>query len=176
MMAPVAIRLDFGDAPWDAERKLGAALFVLGALLVTALLWLGVATARRTDQLEADHAARLKRQSQMASHFAPPDPLVLKQLAEANNTVDALSVRWDDLFVMIEGAGSKGLGLLSLVPDPRNHSLRISGEAKTLDDVLAYVGRLDQQPVLTEVALISYQTAERKGSPSVEFTVTAKWK
>jgi hypothetical protein len=104
------------------------------------------------------------------------DARVQIELKRANTVIDALSVPWEDLFEMVEGANAKGLAILSLVPDPRDHSLHLAAEAKTLEGMLAYLARLGAQPMLSDVTLVSYSTAQREGSEVIQFALVAKWK
>jgi hypothetical protein len=68
------------------------------------------------------------------------------------------------------------MGLLTLSPDPRSGNLHISGEAASLDQVLAYVARLSGQAAFRDVSLVSYETVQRDGQNAVQFSLVAKWK
>ena len=45
-----------------------------------------------------------------------------------------------------------------------------------MNDLLAYVGRVTEQPALSGVHLLGYNTVLREGVPVVAFTLAATWR
>ena len=106
---------------------------------------------------------------------AAPDPLTLAGVQRANAVIDQLIVPWDELFDAVEAADARGLAVLSLTPNARERSLRLAGESRSMDELLAYLGRVAAQPALSEVHLQGYNTVQREGVPVLAFTLAARW-
>jgi hypothetical protein len=147
----------------------------LALLLAAAVCGLLVSQDRELGRLRTQ-AARLHDALAPPQSRPAPSPETQQQLKRADAVLDALLLPWDDLFAMVEGAGSNGLALLALTPDPASQSLRIAGLAKSLEDALDFTARLSAQPQLSEVHLVSYETVTREGVSLVQFTIGARWK
>jgi len=174
-MRPAVLALDF-RATTDLRWRVFAAVVLACAAVGVAFLF-HLKSRYDHELMGARHQFQSLQhdvQAQSVQNPMPSDELA-QQLKRADAVLDALYLPWDDLFVTLEKADSKDLGLLGLTPDPRSHSVRISGEAKTVDEVLAYMKRLSQQPLLTQVNLMSYGTVERGGVELVQFVVGARW-
>jgi hypothetical protein len=67
------------------------------------------------------------------------------------------------------------MGLLALVPNAQDRSIRLSGETRSVPELLAYVDRVAAQPMLGQVHLLSYDTVPRDGAQVISFTLAARW-
>jgi hypothetical protein len=65
--------------------------------------------------------------------------------------------------------------LLSIQPDAGTRALRITGEARRFEDVLAYLGRLEQRPALANVFLASHEVRQGGAHRPVAFALVAQW-
>ncbi len=132
-------------------------------------------------QRHAEAQSRFDKLSQRLNAKAPrrvavaPDPLTLASVQRANAVIDQLTVPWDELFDAVETADARGLAVLSLTPNARERSLRLAGESRSMDELLAYVGRVAAQPSLSQVHLQGYNTVQREGVPVLAFTLAARW-
>jgi Tfp pilus assembly protein PilN len=173
-MRPLSLTLDFRAAPESSWRPVTLVLFIAALVIAgTAAFFkarqdteLKLLTARQTSQISTSASTRTRP-------LTSPD--TERQLKRANAVLDALLLPWDDVFLMVEGAGSKGLGLLAITPDPQTHTLRIAGVATSVQDVLDFTKRLAAQPLFSEVHLTSYETVSRDGRSLIEFTIGAQW-
>ena len=172
------LELDFRRAPGGAGRWLGWALLALAALAAAATVEHHTRVAEqheaavaRQDRLEASLRKRLPRNTP-----ADIDPATVAELKRANQVIQQLAVPWDSLFDAVEAAGTQGTHLLALTPTARDRSLRLSGEAASVDAALTYVERLAAQPALSQVHLLGYSSVERDGANVVSFSVTATWR
>lgn len=172
------IQLDFHRAPVSRWRWTGWVLLAVAAALVAALgRWHADIEARH--MLAQSRFDALNRQTNAAApRRATPanDPQTLASLRRANVVIDQLTVPWDTLFDAIEAADARGLGMLALTPNARDQTLRLAGEARTMEQLMAYVERVAAQPLFDQVHLVGYATAQRDGLQVVSFTLAARWR
>lgn len=177
-MKPAAFALDFKQRPAVAMRRVGVGVLVV-ALAAAVFLGEGV---WRESQRHAAATARLERAAQRSKGPQPgvgkraPDAETLLAARRGAAVAEQLDVPWVDLFGALEAADAHPLGLLSMTPNARDGSLRVSGEARSTADLLAYVERLAAQHALMQVHLIGYHSALRDGVPVVAFSLAASWR
>lgn len=124
------------------------------------------AVQHRKENLERKNARQPNR-SQEGSNGESP------QMADAARQ---LQRPWDLLLQELEDKVDNSVALLSVEPDPGRQQLRISGEARELTDVLAFVKRLEQATSLQQPTLTSHQTRQSNAGTIVVFTVQAAWR
>ena len=138
--------------------------------------------AREVDRSQQAVAAQEARRDSLGARLQtrpgragtlPPE--LARRTASDNDVIDALSVPWVDLFRALESADAHGLGLTSLVPNAHDHTLKLTGEAHSVPDVLDYVQRLCGLHQLQQVRLQSYETVTRNNVDVVTFSVSATW-
>ena len=178
MMRSPVLQLDFrrrASSPW---RWLGWTLLVVAVFVV-------VVFSNHYAGIEQRHAAALGRAESLneRQRAASPrraavaaDPQAVASLKRANAIIEQLTVPWDGLFDAFEAADSRMLGLLSLTPNARDRSVRLAGESRSMDELLAYVDRAAAQPMLGEVHLLGYNTVQRDGVSLLSFTLAATWR
>jgi Tfp pilus assembly protein PilN len=171
-----SLLIDFAPRPRLSVSTAGALLLVV-ALMFLALV---LRQAKTQDDRHQQAIATNQQISRDAKLKGVPniagEQVNLAAVKEAGAVLDALAVPWDELFLSIEATSVDGMGLLTLSPDPRSGNLHISGEAASLDQVLAYVARLSGQAAFRDVSLVSYETVQRDGQNAVQFSLVAKWK
>jgi hypothetical protein len=100
--------------------------------------------------------------------------------ANGSNTVmrvtQQLQLPWDALLQDLETLADPSVALLSLDAQGQAHTLRLTGEAKTMAEVLAYVGRLRALPSLDAVQLTSHEEKLAGNVKVIRFTVDATWR
>ena len=171
-----ALRLDFHPRAERASRPLAWAALALAGGAAIATAWHLARAGDVLADLRARHdvlEARI-RPAPVRAELVGPE--LARRIASANLAIDALAVPWDALFRSIESADARGLGVMSLVPNARTHQLRLSGEARAVPELLAYVDRLAALPLLEQVHLEGYETIQRDGTDVVSFTVAASWR
>lgn len=177
-MSPRALQLDFMAAPVAPARRVGwlALALAVPAVVLTAESY-GLA-AQVQEQAQGRHAHLQGRLhvDRAQPTTAAPDATTLAAVRRANAVIDQLSVPWDALFSAIEAADARGLGVLSLTPNARDRTLRLTGEARSMAELLAYVDRMAAQPALQQVHLLGYGTTARDGVSVVSFTLAATWR
>jgi hypothetical protein len=96
-------------------------------------------------------------------------------IRSAQEVLVRLDQPWDRLFAAVEAATGDDVALLGINPDPKKGLVRITGEAKHYQDVLAYARRLDASCCLSGAYLQSHQVQTHDPEQPVRFTLGAVW-
>ena len=171
------LHLDF-VRPRAPRTWLGAGLLAAGAFAAVATLAEYRALAGEAERLEARIAdtQRMARRELPRLRQTALDPKALAdEVRNANAVLAQLTIPWDGLFREIEAAGDRTIALLSIQPDAGTRALRITGEARRFEDVLAYVGRLEQRPGIANVFLASHELRQGGAQRPVAFALVAQW-
>lgn len=91
-------------------------------------------------------------------------------------TVTALMAPWASLLLGIEASDMQDVALLSFEPNRKKNQVTLTGEAKNLESIFAYIQKLEAQPTLEKVYLQKHSIDEANLSKPVTFTVYAQWR
>ena len=94
-----------------------------------------------------------------------------QEVAAVRETVQRLSLPWDELFMALESAASDKVALAAIEPDPRAGTVTISGEGKDYLAALSYVLNLSRTEGLERVQLVRHEEKNQ----GVNFAVSAAW-
>lgn len=100
---------------------------------------------------------------------------IRKEIKNANTILGSLNFPWGALFDSIENAVSQDIALLSLLPNVSKRSLRISGEAKNMDELLAFVKALEREDLFINAHLLNYKIKKSSPHEPIVFQVTTSW-
>lgn len=100
---------------------------------------------------------------------------IRKEIAQANTVLDQINLPWETLFDSIESAATEQIALLSLQPNVANQTLRISGEAKNMSELLDFVEALERELVFENVHLLNYKIKQDNPHRPIIFLLTATW-
>jgi hypothetical protein len=179
-MSAAPFQLDF------SPRRRGAARWArwLAWLALGLVAWGVVTLADHAAGRGGEVAVLQQRQESLQRKLNPlqarqappkPTPEDARRIELANGAIEKLSVPWAQLLQAFESVRVPRIGLLSLVPNAQERSVRLSGEARTVPDLMVYVARLSALPSLTHVHLVGYDTVLREGAQVVSFTLSATW-
>ncbi len=169
-----ALALDFKRTPrpW---AWIGVLLLVVGAAWLAQVVNTERALSGQIGLAEARQAS-MARHGKMKPPAPPLDPQALQQqIKQANAILQQLALPWDALFQTLEATRDKDIALLDIQPDAAKHSVRIGGEAKNLETLLAYIARLEQGHVLNHIYLTSHEVRTQDAEQPVRFTLAAHW-
>lgn len=174
MSAPV-MRLDFKCAA-SMERSAGAWLLI-GGILAGGATAQSFATADRTlGEIRQQDAALRQQYAPLPQAASTLDlPQLAAEFRHANDITRQLNLPWEGLFQALESAASKDVALLAILPDTRRQALQLQGEARSLDAVLAYLARLREQKILSQVTLSSHEIRVQEPDKPVRFSLAAQW-
>ncbi|HRE15847.1 MAG TPA: hypothetical protein PLW86_02110 [Rhodocyclaceae bacterium] len=160
------VQLDF-RAPPGAESRFGRILAWIGAsalaLAVTAYVLLMIAQrdAESDRSVQRADSRRLADADRTAAQF-DPDGDIMRRLGRP----------WQKMLLAIESVSDEQIALLEIRPDPGRRSLRLVGEAATLDGALEYLKKLQALEVLARAHLVSYAPVPGGG---IRFILQAEW-
>ena len=172
-MSLPALQLDFKQSPrqWPA---LGVLLLIVGAA------WLAYAANEArvlTGQIDlAEARLEILAKRGKVPPASPVDAQALQQeVRQANAILQQLTLPWNALFEVLESTSEKQIALLAVQPDAGKRIVRLSGEAKNFDALLAYIARLEQSRILNHVYLTSHEVRTQDAEKPVRFTLVANW-
>lgn len=159
-----------------------ALLLLLGLLIVAAVYWQFRATAEensvwsnRIERLEKQQQQKAAPRTRTASRIREFGQEIQKEIAQANAVLDQLNLPWEMLFDSIEMAATEDIALLSLQPNVANRTLRLSGEAKSMVELLDFVEALEREPAFENVHLLSYKIKQDDPHRPIIFLLNAAW-
>lgn len=168
-----ALAIDFGRRPRHPGGWLGVVLLAAGMLLA------GMSLQRYLDAGEHADDAR-SRLEHLARRAAVPaeaaDPELRRLLGGAARVAGDLQRPWQSLFADVEGALDGSVALLALEPDPGKGQLRLTAEARTLADALAFAARLTDTGSLANARIAQQEARLSEGIAALGFTVIADWR
>ncbi len=172
-----ALELDFLH-PAAPRVPVGLVLLALGVAAAGAVAWRHYALAGEATRLEAriEDAKRLARRELPRMRAPAGDAKLLAQeVGRANAVLASLTVPWDSMFGELESAGGANVALLGIHPDGAGRQVRLAGEARRFEDLLAYVSRLEATPGFANVFVSGHELRSGGGGHIVAFTLLAEW-
>jgi len=88
--------------------------------------------------------------------------------------IDAIRVDWEGLYRAIDQAVGDDVALLAVRPSSTGKAVQISGEARDMKAVLAFVEALRAAP-LAKVSLLSHQIKQNDPQQPIIFEIAATW-
>lgn len=171
------LQLDFGTGSRRVSR-VGLAV-LLGAVVALAIGAFELASALATHSRLADTLAAVEsRRDAVAagpSRAAAPDPKELAKARAVRQVSQSLMTPWGDLLESLESVPVQSVAVLSIEPSVSKRSIRITAEARSAQDMLAYLGALQREPRLSAVVLASHQVQVQAPGAPVRFQVRATW-
>jgi Tfp pilus assembly protein PilN len=160
------IRIDFSSARRGSPWLGGLLLAVAAAVCVDAgLTYQGLKEALKTN--EARLAQRSPRTA--AAKVTP------QEIAAVRETVQRLSLPWDELFAALESVATDKVVLGAIEPDSAKGTVTISGDGKDYLAALSYVANLSRVEGLGRVQLVRHEQKANDPNGPVSFAVSAAW-
>jgi Tfp pilus assembly protein PilN len=172
-----ALHLDFLH-PGGPRLRIGAALLALGIVATASAGWRYYALAADVARLEerVEDLRNLSRRSLPKLRTSAGDAKVVAQeVGRANAVLASLTLPWDAMFGELEAAANPNVALLGIQPDGSGRQVRLAGEARRFEDLLAYVARLEGTAGFANVYLAGHELKTDAVGQPVAFTLTADW-
>ena len=176
-------RLHIDFAPASLARALhraGALTWLLVLLAVTlcaAAGWQGWRLLEQQRRFAAElEAAQVRANVPRALVVTAPPPRISEPQANAvNDAIMQLNLPWRALHDVVQQATPANIAMLALEPDARKQTIKITAEAKSADDMVAYVALLGQQELFSNVSLTRHEISEQDPNRPLRFQVEAQW-
>ena len=126
----------------------------------------------RLEKQQQQKAAPRTRSSPRIKEFSQE---IRKEITQANAILDQINLPWETLFDAIEHAATEEIALLSLQPNVASRTLRLSGEAKSMAELLDFVEALERELVFENVHLLNYKVKQDNPHRPIIFLLTAAW-
>jgi hypothetical protein len=160
------LHIDFSGAraasPWLGRVMLAAAMAVC--------LDAGFTYQELQKAMRAGEARLAQRAPAAAEPKATP-----QEVAVVRETVQRLSLPWDELFAALESASSDNVALAAIEPDTAKGTVIISGDGRDYLAALSYVANLSRSDSLDRVQLVRHERKAADPNGPVSFAVSAAW-
>ncbi len=120
--------------------------------------------------------ARLQRPAANPARRAASAPEVRNDTQAVERVKAQLHLPWDTVLREVESATSPAIALLDLEAKGQTRVLRLTGEAKTMTDVVAYVSRLRQSRWIEAANLSHHEEKQAASVKVIRFSVDATWR
>ena len=171
------LHLDFLH-PEAPNAKLGFVLLLAGVIVASWVSWRFVVLDRAASALAtrvADTEQMSKRGLSAVKTITGDPKVVAQEIAQANAVLASLTVPWDAMFRSLESARGDQVGLLGIQPEGSGRNVRIAGEARQYEDILAYLKRLEVTEGFSNVFLVAHEIKTTGNTRAIAFTLTAEW-
>jgi len=129
------------------------------------------------EVLRAQSQAQVRKQAQAQAAPAPVRAPVPEAQANAvNAAVLQLNLPWRALHDAVQAGTPATIALLALEPDARRSTVRITAEAKSSDDMIAYVEQLQKGDWFSAVSLTRHEINEQDPNRPIRFQLDARWR
>lgn len=158
---------------WLALAALAAGLAAMAVMLVDhveARDELALADAR------LEQVQRRQQQAQVVQRRGIPAAQAVVEAPVVRNILAQLHMPWNAMLRALENLADPSVALLSLESQAKGQSLRLTGEARSMTDVLAYVSRLDAAPGIGAATLSGHEERLAGAVRMVRFSVDVTWK
>lgn len=171
------LHLDFAERS-PPKPRWSMVLLGVGLLACATVALNYQAAAGDLAELESQRGS-LERRVERLSAVGGGGTAAARFSAQAVEAAQQLRRPWNALLSDLEaavGESSGSVALLSVEPEVTQRQLRITGEARQLADILAFVGRLGSAASLHQPTLTAHQSRQSEGVPVIAFTISAGWK
>lgn len=175
------MQIDF--APPSARRTLyrtppaAWAALLAGAALCGAAAYAGYLTVAQLRAADARIARTQQARQPVAQARAEAPKAVIPEAQgkAVNAAIMQLNLPWRELQQSVAESTPKNIGLLALEPDPHKQALKITAEAKSADDMIAYIEQLKEQEFFAAAVLARHEIMDTDPNRPLRFQVEVQW-
>ena len=180
------IRIDFAPRSLGRELASMGPLSLLFAGVGVALCLVGIFEWNELAQRQGARQAEMERvQAGIAARGAHVASAPIATISEAqaivvNSAIQQLNLPWSRVLDAIERATPSSVALLELEPDAKRHLVKGVAEARNVDVMIDYIGRLKQQPFFGNAVLTRHEVNKeadgQDANPPLRFEFEAEWR
>ncbi len=160
-----------------AAGAAGRCLLLLGMVAAVTGLWWHAKLGGAIESVDAKIVDAKRMMQRTPAHIAgsPRDPRAMQQeLRAAGAVIRQMTIPWDRLFHELASSADETIALLAVQPDVQTRQVRIQGEARDLQAMLAYSRRLEAG-TLAGVMLLDHEIKTQDSRRPVVFSMMASW-
>lgn len=172
-----ALRLDFHRSRRRVQ-PLGLAVLAAGAAAAVFALWQHHEASRElefTAAKVADYQRMSQRTLSRVSVTGAGAKAQQQEVDRANVLLAQITLPWGALFKDLERATRNDVALLAIQPDAAGRQVRIGGEARSFDAMLAFIARLEELDPFANVFLTGHTLRVAGALRPVSFSLVADW-
>lgn len=174
MSRPFAV--DFAQRRW---RMTIAAWLLLALSVLAAAGWIGVAgESRKQIAQAASELAALQRTEARATKVQERSvrgAITPERARSVNDAIRRLNLPWDAIFTALNAAATPQVALLSLEPDAAASIVRLTGETRSTESMLALQRRLEGQAGIASAVITKHEVRTDSPGAPVRFWIEARW-
>jgi len=184
-MKPIELEFESGDSAWrrTASGRMSGAPVVAAWLLVACGVGASMFAAWRVWESTVELAATedALRAALAGARAVPAADAAWQRLSPSqrnawNQVARQLNTPWSALLDALERATPNEVAIVSIEPDGAQGSVRLQAEAKTLDELLAYVSALKNTQPFESAALVKHETNEQDANHPVRLSIDLRLK
>lgn len=168
----------------DFQPPSGVTLTGIAALCFAAIVLLltGIYSSRLSDEtaaMEAVASASTAGNSVYGTsgrNGRRSEKELRQEVDSANDVLRRLGIPWEAMFQAVEFSDGSTVTLLAMEPDIAKREVKISGETRNYQALMAYVTRLQAQAVFGSVNLQSHHVQLNDRQKPVRFSLFATWR
>ena len=176
--APPSLRRTLHRAPRGTWSLLLIVLVLAWPLASSIAQYRGLQRAETEREMLAQAQVRAERarKAAQAPVAVPVRAVPPAQAGAVNAAVQQLNLPWRGLHDAVQAATPATIALLALEPDAKKSSVRITAEAKSSDDMIAYVEQLQRLEWFSAVLLARHEINEQDRNRPIRFQIDAQWR
>jgi Tfp pilus assembly protein PilN len=175
MMFP--LELDF--APGRRPHSWLALVVCVAGIVAVLIALADLVDAREELALADARLLRLQQRQKLGQNLQRRGDTAAQTAVETpalRNIVTRLNMPWNGMLQELEQQADASVALLSIESQGQGRSLRLTGEARTMADVLAYVGRLGASPGIAAATLSGHEERASGAVRRVRFSLDVTWR
>jgi Tfp pilus assembly protein PilN len=174
-MSARRIAIDFAPRRLRWSALAVTLLIAAGALVVGLVAYQRQAGVRLAGQ-QSELAALERSRSETNRPRVPAGSVPAERVRAVNDAIRRLNLPWDTIFAALAAVAHPHVALLSLQPQPQAGTIKLAGEAKTIEAMLAYQRRLESRPEFESALLTRHEIRTKDAGQPVRFWIDARWR
>jgi hypothetical protein len=167
-------RIDFAS-PLRTASKASVTLLVVGVLCSGAAVMNDAAQSETNLALQMQLKRAKNAFDRTQFEQKGGSGMTLGGFKQPDTLLQRLSIPWGGLLVALEQAQNESIALLGIEPDSGRSRLRLSGEAKDLSALVAYMKSIEGRGNISSVRLLSQQVKQDDAQHPIVFVIEARW-
>jgi len=170
------LEINFAKRPRTVS-SVGVLLCLAGLAVAAAVLidYLDARAAFERAELRQTRMQRIQRTDAMASRRVTPASAARADAPVVQRAITQLGLPWARLLQEIETHANSSIALLGIEGQGLARSARITGEARTMGDVVAYIQHLRESPLISAATLSGHEEKVDGAVKLVRFTLELAW-